>query len=73
MGLNLVMACHCHRVRRFVYRGHEDGGIVDFYRQHWQCNVNNPGTVVLSDDQASDSWLHDESYEQEEYGRTRTP
>lgn len=66
MGLNLVMACRKHKVRLWMYRGHEDG-VVDFYRVHWRCNLEKPGTVVLSDDQASDDWVDDDSYAESRY------
>lgn len=66
MGLNLVIACHAHKVRRYMYRGHEDGA-VDFYRRHWSCNLKRHGTVVLSDDQGDDPWIEDGSYTEEAY------
>ena len=66
MGLNLVIVCHAHKVRCWMYRGHE-GGVVDFYEKHWRCNLDRAGTVELSDDQADQDWLNDDSYAEEVY------
>lgn len=67
MGLNLVIGCRKHRVRRWISRGDEREGVVGFYHEHWRCQLNTPGTIVLSDDQSSDDWLEDPTYSHESF------
>lgn len=64
MGLNIVIGCHRHKQRYWIYRGHEKYGIGRFYREHWKCA--HMGSVSISDDQASVNWVDDPSWTENE-------
>lgn len=64
MGLNLMTACHVHKVKVFHSRGEESKTMMPFYYEHRSCIGDNPTTSVETlDDQIQErEWMQEYPY-----------
>lgn len=64
MGINLLTACHKHKVKVFHYRSEEDKTMMPFYYKHRDCLNKNPKTSVetLEDQAQEQDWMADPEY-----------
>ena len=67
MGLNLVIACGKHMQSRWISRGEEQEGVTGFYRRHWRCNLDEPGSIRLGDDQGEGEFWLDPPWDCEQF------
>lgn len=67
MGINLITACHKHKVQVLHFRGEEHYTIIPFYYKHRDCLDADPTTSVETlEDQAQErEWMAEfpEGYE----------
>lgn len=69
MGINLMSACHKHKVKVFHYRNEEDKTLMPFYYKHRDCfdngNESDKFNVETKEDQRQEEeWM--ETYKTDE-------
>lgn len=59
MGINLISACHKHKVKVFHYRQEEDKTMMPFYYKHRDCLKKDPKVSVetLEDQEQEQEWM----------------
>lgn len=64
MGVNLMTACHKHKVKVFHYRNLEDRTMMPFYYKHRDCLEKDPkASLETLEDQAQEQdWMADFDY-----------
>lgn len=59
MGINLMTACHKHKVKVFHFRNEEDKTMMPFYYKHRDCL---PNIETLEDQAQEKDWMADPEY-----------
>ncbi len=64
MGINLITACHKHKVKVFHYRNEEDKTMMPFYYKHRDCLRKDPTVSVetLEDQTQEQDWMAEPDY-----------
>jgi hypothetical protein len=64
MGVNLLTACHKHKVKIFHFRNEEDRTMMPFYYKHRDCLKEDPTKSVetLEDQEQERDWMADPEY-----------
>lgn len=60
MGLNIISACHKHKVKIAHFRREENLTVIPFYREHEDCLHENKNNIETKDDQyQEEDWMQD--------------